>query len=102
MLLKLHRLCTDPLLVLYPDSACQSREEVHHFAAVPRIAAKLIEVPNAYARTVDFSTVDLMCGSGRMAEPCDKTNRCVSHLPASVYDEYNLNAGASAACLLAC
>ena len=49
VLLKLHRLCTDALLVFYPDSACQSRTEVHHFAAVPRIAATLLEVLSAYA-----------------------------------------------------
>ncbi len=49
VLLKLHRLCTDALLVFYPDSACQSREEVHHFAAVPKIAATLLEVLTAYA-----------------------------------------------------
>jgi hypothetical protein len=29
VLLKLHRLCTDALLVFYPDFACQSREEKH-------------------------------------------------------------------------
>lgn len=49
VLLKLHRLCSDALLVFYPDSACQSRTEVHHFAAVPRIAATLLEVLSAYA-----------------------------------------------------
>ncbi len=48
VLLKLHRFCTDALLVFYPDSACQSREEAHPFAAVPKIVATLLEVLNAY------------------------------------------------------
>ena len=49
LLLKLHRLCTDALLVFNPDSDCQSHEEAHHLAAVPKIAAMLLEVLNAYA-----------------------------------------------------
>jgi len=60
LLLKLHRLCTDALLVFTPDSACQSREEAQYFAAVAKIAAMLLEVLNAYANLSKDSGVHKM------------------------------------------
>ncbi len=40
------------------------------------------------SRTVDLRTVNLMCGSGRMAETWDETNRCVRTMHNSAYKHF--------------
>ncbi len=66
LLLKLHKVCTDALLLIIPDSACQSRKEAHYFAAVAKVAKTLLELLHADAN-ISQSVLDLVRGSDRMA-----------------------------------
>ena len=43
LLLKLHKVCTDALLLISPDSACQSREEARYLEGVAKVAKTLLE-----------------------------------------------------------
>ena len=43
LLLKLHKVCTDALLLISPDSACQSCEEARYFEGVAKVAKTLLE-----------------------------------------------------------
>lgn len=73
MLLKLHKVCTDALLLISPDSACRSRKEAHYFAAVAKVAKTLLELLHAVAN-ISQSVLDLVCGSDRTADTKEK--RC--------------------------
>jgi len=73
LLLKLHKVCTDALLLISPDSACQSRKEAHYFAAVAKVAKTLLELLHADAN-ISQSVLDLVRGSDRMADTKEKTN----------------------------
>ncbi len=62
LLLKLHKVCTDAVLLISPDSACQSRNEADYFAAVAKVAKTMLELLHAVAN-ISQSVLDLVCGS---------------------------------------
>ncbi len=73
LLLKLHKVCTDALLLISPDSACQSRKDAYYFAAVAKVAKTLLELLHAVANSSQ-RVLDLVCGSDRMADTKEETN----------------------------
>ena len=76
LLLKLHKVCTDAVLLISPDSACQSCKEAEYFAAVAKVTKLLLELLHAIAN-ISQSVLDLVCGSvcgsDRMADTKEKT-----------------------------
>ncbi len=77
LLLKLHNVCTDALLLIRPDSACQSRKEAHYFEAVAKLAKTLLELLHAVANSSQ-RVLDLVCGSDRMADTKEETQQLYS------------------------
>jgi hypothetical protein len=73
LLLKLHKVCTDVLLLISPDSACQSHKEAHYFEAVAKVAKTLLELLHAVANSSQ-RVLDLDCGTDRMADTNKETN----------------------------
>ncbi len=73
LLLKLLKSCNDALLLISPDSACQSRKEAYYFAAVAKVAKALLDLLHADSNSSQ-RVLNLVCGSHRMADTKEETN----------------------------
>ena len=73
LLLKPHKVCTNALLLISLDSACQSRKEAHYLEVVAKGAKTMLELLHAIAN-VSIYALDLVYGCDRMADTKEETN----------------------------
>lgn len=73
LLFEMRKVCTDALLLISPDSACQSRKEAYYFAAVAKVAKALLDSLHADSNRSQY-VLDLVRGSDRMADTKEETN----------------------------